>query len=105
MKLAVNDIDRANLAWICDVFVIQGDIKDPGITEFRKLIVAERPGSVKPSRMDETTLKITVEEFSDAVLGDIKDRLLKNESLSEAHKAIREGRWYRSTMEITVDQI
>ena len=101
MKLTVNQIENASLAWICDVFVQEGAIKDPGHTEFHKLILAERPSSVKPSRLDETTLHIVLDEVNDAVLSDIKERLLRNASLTEAQDTIRQGKWYLATMDIS----
>ncbi|QUE91220.1 hypothetical protein [Pseudomonas sp. SCA2728.1_7] len=101
MKLTVNQIENANLAWIFDVFVQKGEINDPGRTEFHKLIVAERPSSVKPSRLDETNLHIVLDEVDDAVLADIKERLLSNVSLAEAHETIRQGKWYPATMDIS----
>lgn len=101
MRLTINQIENASLAWIHDVYVQEGEMKDPGRTEFHKLIVADRPNSVKPSRFDETTLHIVLDKVDEEVLRDIKERLLKNTSLAEAHNKIREGKWYPAATDIS----
>ncbi|WP_339483695.1 hypothetical protein [Pseudomonas sp. RL_5y_Pfl2_73] len=101
MRLTIDQIENANLAWVHDVFVQEGELKDPGTTAFHKLIVAKLPESVKTSRVEETTLKVVLTEVGDDVLEEIREKLLSNSSLSESFKAIREGTWYKSTMTIS----
>lgn len=101
MKLSVNQIENANLAFIHDVFVMEGELKDPGVTHFYKLIVAPRPDAIKHSRIDDITLKIVLDSVGDDELELVRQALLKNPSLSESHDAIREGTWYKSTATIS----
>jgi len=101
MRLTIDQIQNANLAWVHDVFVQDGVLKDPGTTTFYKLIVATPPKSVKASRAEETALKVVLAQVDDDVLEAIRQKLLSNSSLSESFKAIREGTWYKSTMTIS----
>jgi len=100
MRLTVDQIENANLAWVHNVYVQEGELKDPGTTKFYKLIVANLPQSVKASRVEETTLRVVLAEVDDSVLEDIRKKLLSNSSLSESYKEIREGTWYKSTTTI-----
>ncbi|RON33679.1 hypothetical protein [Pseudomonas brassicacearum] len=101
MRLTIEQIENANLAWVHDVSVQEGELKDPGTTKFYKLIVAKRPESVKASRVEETILRVVLAEVDDNVLEEIRKKLLSNSSLSESYKAIREGTWYKSTVTLS----
>lgn len=96
MRLTVDQIANANLAWVHNVHVQEGELKGPGTTKCYKLIVAELPQSVKASRVEETTLRVILAEVDDSVLEDIRKKLLSNSSLSESYKEIREGAWINS---------
>lgn len=100
MKLSTEQLVGANLAWVHDVFVRVGEVKDPGTTVFYKLIVRPTNPAIKPSRANETVLHIVVDHADESVLASIKEALLNNASLAEAHDSIRSANWYRSIMEI-----
>lgn len=101
MNLKPEEVRRANLAWIYDVYVYDGPMKDPGVTIFYKLQIGEVVAGVKPSRAPETKLVITVDGVNEDDLAAIKADLVNNLSLSESKKAIEGGKWLKGKIEIT----
>ena len=101
MRLTIEQIENANLAWVHNVYVQEGELKDPGTTKCYKLIVAKLPQSLKASRVEDTTLRVVLAEVDDSALEDIRNKLLSNSSLSESYKEIREGSWYKTIITIS----
>ncbi|PYY88076.1 hypothetical protein DNK59_10500 [Pseudomonas sp. TKO26] len=101
MKLSINQIKNANLAWIHQVFVVAGDANPVGTTEYYKLQIREVSSAIKESRIEDITLKIQVDVINEDVLDSIKQLLVNNTTISEPVEVISAAVWLPVKMTIT----
>ncbi|WP_058066514.1 hypothetical protein [Pseudomonas sp. TTU2014-080ASC] len=100
MEKLLDELTRRDLGWVHDVWVQIGQINDPGVTVFFKLIVILSDAKDERPRDPDHVLSITLPREDEGDLNKIKDALLNNPSLKHAHDYIRNHGWYRATAEV-----
>lgn len=98
--LSVNQLDNAQLSWVVEVFVKEGALQDGQDMQFWTLLFGDRSSAIKPSRVSDTQLHMTVEHVDDKTLGLIKDKLLNNHSLAEDREAIAAAHWENRSLKV-----
>jgi hypothetical protein len=101
VKLSIDQIKNANLAWIHQVFVIAGEPNPVGTTEYYKLQIREVSSAIKDSRIEDITLKIQVDVINEDVLESIKQLLVNNTTMMEPVEVISRAAWLPVEMTIT----
>ncbi|MHA6160301.1 hypothetical protein [Pseudomonas sichuanensis] len=100
MEILMEDLESANLSWVHDVLVQEGETKLIGLTKFFKLIVAN-PEPMKAAPVADTVANLVLDQVTDSALEDVKQRLLNNPSLAPFQDSIARGVWYRHSIEAT----
>lgn len=101
-SLSVNQLDNAQLSWVVEVFVKEGVLQNGQDVQYWTLLFGSRSSAIKPSRVGETQLHITVENLDEKVLGLIKDKLLNNPTLAQDREAIAGAHWVNRPLKVAL---
>ena len=99
-SLSVNQLDNAQLSWVVEVFVKEGVLQNGQDIQFWTLLFGDRSLAIKPSRVGDTQLHITVENVDEKVLGLIKNKLLSNQTLAKDREAIAAAQWVNRPLKV-----
>ena len=99
-SLLVDRIDNASLAWVVEVFVQEGAMQDGQDIQIWSLLVGRSVSGIKPSRVGDTQLHLTVEKADTETLELIREKLLTNQSLAGDRESIASANWVHRPMKV-----